>query len=79
MQKIEKWRLEELALVLNQLSEILREGNHCEWANVFHHFQDESQKILSKKEFDLDSLKSTRACLFKILEDMEKKTIEFIN
>lgn len=116
MQKIEKWRLEELALVLNQLSEILKEGNHCEWANVFHHFQDESQKILSKKEFDLDSLKRlirnikncfqgmsslknlvfydleagesteinhdfqrTRACLFKILEDMEKKTIEFIN
>jgi len=116
MQKIEKWRLEELTLVLDRLSGLLRKGDHCEWANVFHHFQEESHKILSKKEFDLDSSKRlirnikncfqgvsslknlvlrdleygesgkinhdfqrTRARLLKILEDMDKRTIEFIN
>ncbi len=118
MQKIEKWRLEELALVLDQMSAILRKGDHCEWANVFDHFQDESKDILSKKEFDLESLKrlirNIKNCfqrmsslkklviydleerrkeskeitkdfqnkiarLIKILEDMEKKTIEFIH
>lgn len=116
MQKIEKWRLEELSLVLNRLSELLRKGDHCEWANVFHHFQDESQNILSKNEFDLESLRKlirnikncfqgvsslknlilydlesdesrninssfqhTKTCLLKILEEMDKRTTEFIN
>lgn len=56
MQKVEKWRIEELALVLSELSGLLRKGDNCEWANVFAHFNDESQKIISKKEFDTDSL-----------------------
>jgi len=115
-QKIEKWRLEELALVLNHLSELLRKGNNREWANVFYHFHTEAQNIISNREFDLEPLKKliqnikncflrlssfknlvfwpkdsgenekinqdfqhSRARLLKILEDMEQRTIEYIN
>lgn len=56
MQKIEKWRIEELAIVLNELTTLLRTGESRDWANVFSHFYDESQKIIFKKEFDLDAL-----------------------
>lgn len=90
MQKIEKWRLEELALVLNKLSELLRKGNHSEWANVFHHFHDEAQKILMKQEFDLALLerlvKNIKNCFLGmsslrnlILYDLELEESEKIN
>ena len=45
MQKIEKWRIQELTYVLNDLAEILKQGNNAEWANVFTHFYYEAQKI----------------------------------
>jgi hypothetical protein len=68
MQKIEKWRVKELALTLNELSLLLKAGNTRDWANVFSHFYDESQKIISKNEFDLDSLnklvKNIKNCYF---------------
>jgi hypothetical protein len=68
MQKIEKWRVKELALVLNELSLLLKAGNTRDWANVFSHFHDESQKIISKNEFDPDSLnklvKNIKNCYF---------------
>jgi len=57
MQKIEKWRIQELAIVLNDLAELLKQGNNAEWANAFSHFYYESQKILLKKEFNLEELK----------------------
>lgn len=57
MQKIEKWRIEELALVLNHLSQLLRRGDNCEWANVFSHFHQESKQIVEKNEFDQHLLK----------------------
>lgn len=115
-QKIEKWRLDELAIVLNHLSELLRKGDNCEWGNVFYHFHIEAQNIISNREFDLELLKKliqnikncflglnsfknlvlwhknsgenekvnqdfqhSRSRLFKILEDMEQQTIEYIN
>ncbi|UCC41060.1 MAG: hypothetical protein JSV96_06420 [Candidatus Aminicenantes bacterium] len=56
MQRIEKWRVEELTIVLNELSNLLRKGDDYEWANVFSHFYQESQNIASGKEFNLDSL-----------------------
>ncbi len=56
MQKIEKWRIEELSLFLDKLARLFLEGNNREWANVFRHFHEEAQKIVSKKEFDLSSL-----------------------
>ena len=68
MQKIEKWRVKELALILNELSLLLKAGNTRDWANVFSHFHDESQKIISKSEFDPDSLsklvKNIKNCYF---------------
>ena len=68
MQKIEKWRVKELALILNELSLLLEAGNTRDWANVFSHFHDESQKIISKSEFDPDSLnklvKNIKNCYF---------------
>jgi len=57
MQKVEKWRVEELALVLNELTVLLRAGENSEWANVFSHYHDESKNIVAKKEFDSESLK----------------------
>jgi len=56
MQKVEKWRVEELALVINELVVLLKAGDNNEWANVFSHFHGESKKIVSQKEFDSDSL-----------------------
>jgi len=56
MQKIEKWRVEELALVLNELAVLLRAGDNSEWANVFLHFLEEAQKIIDRKEFDSEAI-----------------------
>ena len=60
--------MEELALVLNELVLLLKTGNSFDWANVFSHFHDESKKIISKNEFDLDSLnklvKNIKNCFF---------------
>ncbi|MFP4082342.1 MAG: hypothetical protein ACLFVG_06235 [Candidatus Aminicenantes bacterium] len=115
-QKIEKWRIKELASVLHNLSELLRKGDNSEWANVFHHFHSECQKIITHPEFDFDSLKRLiqnikncfldmsslrnlelrhtdseenmkinrdwqhgRAHLIEVLQDMENRSIEYIN
>ena len=68
MQKIEKWRVKELALILNELALLLKAGNTRDWANVFSHFHDESQRIISKNEFVSDSLdklvKNIKNCYF---------------
>jgi fatty acid-binding protein DegV len=56
MQKVEKWRVAELALLLQKVCELLRNGDNCEWASVFSHFHDETKIIISKNDFDLDSL-----------------------
>lgn len=56
MQKIEKWRVEELALLLNEFASLLKKADNSEWASVFTHFHEESQKLFSKEEFDLESL-----------------------
>jgi hypothetical protein len=56
MQKIETWRIKELSLVLQQMTELLKQGNNREWANVFSHFRIESQNIVDKKEFDAAQL-----------------------
>jgi len=57
MQKIEKWRIEQLSLLLSEISSLLRSGDNLEWANVFLHFLDESKNIISREEFDLDLVK----------------------
>jgi len=57
MQKIEKWRIQELTQVLNQLAALLREGNNREWASVFNHFAQEAHAIVQSVQFDFEGLK----------------------
>jgi len=57
MQKVEKWRVQELALMLEHLHDLLRKAGDNEWANVFMHFHHEAVEILSREELKLDSLK----------------------
>ncbi len=57
MQRIEKWRVQELALLLQQLYKLLMEGNNSEWANVFLHFHQEAIEILSRDELNIEALR----------------------
>jgi len=57
MQKIEKWRVEELALLFDLLAALLRAGKNPEWANVFSHFDEEAKLILSAGAFDAGPVK----------------------
>lgn len=57
MQKVEKWRIQELALMLKQFHDLLMRGGNGEWANVFLHFHREAVEILSREDFKLDLLK----------------------
>ena len=56
MQKIEKWRIQELVLVLEEISSILRKGNNAEWASVFSHYYQEARQILESKNLQVDKL-----------------------
>jgi hypothetical protein len=57
IQKIEKWRIQELSKVLKHLAGMLREGKNREWANVFEHYSHEAGYIVQRKKFDLHMLK----------------------
>jgi amino acid permease len=57
MQRVEKWRIQELALLLQQLHELLMKGNNNEWANVFLHFHQEAVEILSGEELSIEALR----------------------
>jgi hypothetical protein len=116
VQKIEKWRVEELSLLLDLLAALLRLGKNPEWANVFFHFNEETELILSAGAFDIGPVKmlvrnikncfgadgnfvtlqledaepliknalnlefaQARARLWNALQEMEKRTVEFVN
>jgi hypothetical protein len=57
MQRVEKWRIQELALLLQQLHKLLMKGNNSEWANVFLHFHQETVEILSRDELSVEALR----------------------
>jgi hypothetical protein len=57
MQRVEKWRVQELALLLQQLHKLLMRGNNSEWANVFLHFHQEAIEILSGNELNVEALR----------------------
>jgi hypothetical protein len=57
MQRIEKWRVEELAMLLQQLYKLLMKGSNSEWANVFLHFHQEAVEILSGDELSVEVLR----------------------
>lgn len=48
MDKLEKWRIEELVLVLKDLVSTLHQSENREWANVFDHFLGEAESLLLK-------------------------------
>jgi hypothetical protein len=45
MSRFEPWRLQELALLLDDLVVTLRAGKNPEWANVFGHFGHELERL----------------------------------
>jgi hypothetical protein len=47
MSRFEPWRLQELALLIDDLVIILRSGKNPEWASVFAHF-DQELKLLGQ-------------------------------
>jgi hypothetical protein len=57
MLRVEKWRVQELALLLQQLHKLLIKGNNSEWANVFLHFHQETIEILSRNELNVEALR----------------------
>ncbi len=57
MQQVEKWRVQELAQLLQQLYKLLMKGNNSEWANVFLHFHQEAVEILSRDELSVQALR----------------------
>jgi hypothetical protein len=57
MQKIERWRIEELTLVLKEMVSLLKRGENREWANVFEHFLLEAEGVLLRDAFNLEEFK----------------------
>jgi len=57
MLKIEKWRIEELVLVLGDIVKVLRQGENREWANVFEHFLGEAERIHLKERVHIEEFK----------------------
>jgi len=57
MLKIEKWRIEELTLVLGDLVETLQQGENREWANVFSHYHNEAERFLLKDRVHVEEFK----------------------
>lgn len=54
---MEKWRVEEISLLLDVLAALLRTGKNPEWANVFSHFDKEAHLIISAEAFDAEPIK----------------------
>jgi hypothetical protein len=57
MQKVEKWRIQQLAQLLDRIASLLRMGNHADWASVFSHYAHEARILAGKEKLNLDSLK----------------------
>lgn len=57
MLRVERWRIEELSLLLDLLAGFLREGRNPEWAGVFSHFNQETRIFLSEAAIGKDQLK----------------------
>lgn len=57
IQKVEKWRIQELQQVLERLSLLMRKGESADWANVFSHYALEAKNLADHQKFKLDVLK----------------------
>jgi hypothetical protein len=56
-QKVESWRLEELAMLLDSLAASLEAAGSPEWARVFRHFREEARNIQAVAAHEADELK----------------------
>jgi len=67
MSRLEPWRLQELAHLLDELIITLRSGKNPEWANVFGHFLHELELLGPTKTGDRSELtrliRNIRVCL----------------
>lgn len=57
IQKVEKWRIQELEQVLDCIASLLLRGKNSDWANVFSHYAHEARKLALHNTFDLEMLK----------------------
>lgn len=57
IQKVEKWRIQELGQVLKRLSLLMQTGKNSDWGSVFSHFSLEAQNIAGHNKFDLNAIK----------------------
>lgn len=57
MPKVEPWRLNEMAMILDDLVLTLQAGKNPEWAAVFGHFVHELNLIRSAGELKADELR----------------------
>lgn len=58
MQKVAKYTIQELGQTLHNLTRILHKGNNREWSRVFQHYYHETESLLEKNYFDLNSLRN---------------------
>jgi hypothetical protein len=57
MQKIERWRIEELILVLRDLVDSLQQEVNRDWAHVFEHYLSEAERLLLTNTIRVDEFK----------------------
>jgi len=68
MYKVELWRRQELALLLDELVLTLRSGKNPEWAGVFAHFGHELALLGSARAVDERQLQRLVGCIELCLE-----------
>jgi hypothetical protein len=56
MQKIEKWRLQQLSHTLEKIAGLLTKGGNSEWGNVFTHFHLEAEQVVSADKLNFEGL-----------------------
>lgn len=69
VQRVEKWRIQELSQVLKHLSRLLRLGQNAEWASVFSHYAQEALNLAAQESFKLDGLKRLVQNILSCFED----------
>ena len=57
MQKIEKWRIHQLAMSIGRIADLLKRGGDLEWANVFLHYRLEINAFLTSETPNMNALK----------------------
>jgi len=66
---IEKWRVDELSMVLNRIALILQAGGQSEWAGVFRHYHEEADSLSRITPIEIDKLERLTMNLCACLED----------